>query len=112
MKTIAINTSEEVLLKWQGFAARLGISVEESIVRSVAERIERFSEKLPTTVVDGKNTKSQQEVLIKQRDVVYADFSEMAIDREYQKEALEICREFEKADWEALQLGESEYETR
>ncbi|NEP43185.1 MAG: DUF433 domain-containing protein [Okeania sp. SIO2H7] len=40
-----------------------------------------------------------------QNEVVYADFSEMAIDTEYQKEALAICREFEKSDWEALQLG-------
>ena len=41
-----------------------------------------------------------------QNEVVYADFSEMAIDTEYQKEALAICKEFEKSDWEALQLSE------
>jgi hypothetical protein len=41
-----------------------------------------------------------------QNEVVYADFSEMAIDTEYQKEALAICQEFEKSDWEALQLSE------
>lgn len=55
---------------------------------------------------------SSQEETVKRNEVVYADFSEMAIDTEYQKEALAICREFEKFDWEALQLGESEYETR
>ena len=55
---------------------------------------------------------SSQEETVKQNEVVYADFSEMAIDTEYQKEALAICQEFEQFDWEALQLGESEYETR
>ncbi|MEG4319841.1 hypothetical protein QUB23_31015 [Microcoleus sp. Aus8_D4] len=44
--------------------------------------------------------------------MIYADFSEMANDTEYQAEALAICQEFEAADWEALLIGESEYETR
>lgn len=36
----------------------------------------------------------------------------MANDTEYQAEALTICQEFEAADWEALLIGESEYETQ
>jgi uncharacterized protein (DUF433 family) len=54
----------------------------------------------------------QQLEVTKQNGVVYADFSEMANDQEYQEEALAICKEFERADWEALQLGEYEHETR
>ncbi len=59
-----------------------------------------------------KTVERQQLADTKHNDEVYADFSEMANDTEYQEEALAICREFEKSDWEALQLGESEYETR
>jgi len=59
-----------------------------------------------------KTVELQQLAVSKQNNGVYADFSEMANDQEYQEEALAICREFERADWEALQLGESEYETR
>lgn len=36
----------------------------------------------------------------------YADFSEMANDLEYQKEALQITQDFAYADWEAFQLSE------
>lgn len=49
---------------------------------------------------------------IMEQESLYADFSEMATDGEYQEEALTISQEFEQSDWEALQLGESEYETR
>jgi hypothetical protein len=49
---------------------------------------------------------------IVQNESLYADFSEMATDEEYQEEALTICHEFEQSDWEALQLGESQHETR
>ena len=55
-----------------------------------------------------KSVELQQLEVTKQNGVVYADFSEMANDQEYQEEALAICKEFERADWEALQLGESE----
>lgn len=58
------------------------------------------------------NSESQQSVNLKADRVNYADFSEMGNDIEYQKEALAICQEFETADWEALVIGESEYETR
>jgi uncharacterized protein (DUF433 family) len=59
-----------------------------------------------------KAVELQQLEVTKQNGVVYADFSEMANDQEYQEEALAISKEFEKADWEALQLGEYEHETR
>jgi uncharacterized protein (DUF433 family) len=59
-----------------------------------------------------KAVELQQLEVNKHNGVVYADFSEMANDQEYQEEALAICREFDRADWEALQVGESEYETR
>ncbi len=59
-----------------------------------------------------KAVELQQLEVCRHNGVVYADFSEMANDTEYQEEALAISKEFEKADWEALQLGESEYETR
>jgi len=58
-----------------------------------------------------KNSEPQLASLKADR-VIYADFSEMANDTEYQAEALAICQEFEVADWEALLIGESEYETR
>lgn len=61
-------------------------------------------------VID-KNSEPQLASLKADR-VIYADFSEMANDTEYQAEALAICQEFEVADWEALLIGESEYETR
>jgi uncharacterized protein (DUF433 family) len=57
-----------------------------------------------------KTVQLQLLAVSKQNNEVYADFSEMANDQEYQEEALAICREFEKADFEALQLGESEGE--
>lgn len=59
-----------------------------------------------------QNSASQQSLNLKPDRVIYADFSEMANDPEYQEEALAICQEFEAADWEALLIGESEYETR
>lgn len=59
-----------------------------------------------------KAVELQQLEITKQNSVVYADFSEMANDQEYQEEALSISKEFERADWEALQLGEYEHETR
>ena len=58
-----------------------------------------------------KNSEPQLASLKADR-VIYADFSEMANDTEYQAEALAICQEFEVADWEAWLIGESEYETR
>ncbi|MEG3842219.1 DUF433 domain-containing protein [Microcoleus sp. herbarium14] len=59
-----------------------------------------------------QNSEPQQLVSLKPARVIYAEFSEMANDPEYQAEALAICQEFETADWEALLIGESEYETR
>lgn len=44
--------------------------------------------------------------------IAYSDFSEMANDREYQAEALGICKQFEQVDWETLVLGEFQYEAR
>ena len=58
------------------------------------------------------NSEPPQLASLKADRVIYADFSEMANDTEYQAEALAICQEFEAADWEALLIGESEYETR
>ena len=58
------------------------------------------------------NSEPPQLASLKANRVIYADFSEMANDTEYQAEALAICQEFEAADWEALLIGESEYETR
>jgi len=54
----------------------------------------------------------QKLIKIISQENLYADFSEMAADTEYQQEALTISQEFAQSDWEALQLGESEYETR
>ena len=34
----------------------------------------------------------------------------MANDAEYQAEAMQIAEEFAQSDWEAWQIGESEYE--
>ena len=59
-----------------------------------------------------KAVELQQLEVNKHNGVVYADCSEMANDQEDQEEALAISKEFERADWEALQLGEYEYETR
>lgn len=105
MKSITIYPPEELLMKWQKIASNKGITVEKLIVSIVEERLNDFAENL-------KNDKSQDMTTNQPNTVVYADFSEMANDPEYQEEALAICREFEKSDWEALQLGESEYETR
>ena len=62
-------------------------------------------------VID-KNSEPPQLTSLQPDRVIYAEFSEMANDTEYQAEALAICQEFEAADWEALLIGESEYETR
>ncbi|MEG3860629.1 DUF433 domain-containing protein [Microcoleus sp. herbarium12] len=62
-------------------------------------------------VID-KNSEPQHLGSLQPDRVIYADFSEMANDTEYQAEALAICQEFEAADGEALLIGESEYETR
>ncbi len=62
-------------------------------------------------VIDN-NSEPPQLASLKPDRVIYADFSEMANDTEYQAEALTICQEFEAVDWEALLIGESEYETR
>ncbi|GEM_PF-7056037 len=43
---------------------------------------------------------------IEENEVIYADFSEMAYDLEYQQEALEIAQDFAYTDWEALKLSE------
>lgn len=45
-----------------------------------------------------ENSEFQQLAATKQNDLVYAHFSEMANDKEYQEEALAICREFETAE--------------
>lgn len=39
-------------------------------------------------------------------EILYADFSEMANDWEYQQEALAIAEDFAYADWEAFELSE------
>jgi len=59
-----------------------------------------------------RNSEPHQLLCLNPDRVIYADFSEMANDPEYQAEALAICQDFETADWEALLIGESEYETR
>lgn len=43
---------------------------------------------------------------IEENEVMYAEFSEMAYDLEYQQEALEIAQDFAYTDWEALELSE------
>jgi metal-responsive CopG/Arc/MetJ family transcriptional regulator len=40
------------------------------------------------------------------RAVVDAEFAQMAGDRSYQSESLQLSEEFSKADWEALQVSE------
>lgn len=44
------------------------------------------------------------------RAEIDASFAGMANDAEYQAEAMQIAEEFAQSDWEAWQIGESEYE--
>ncbi len=37
------------------------------------------------------------------RGAIDAEFSEMASDRAYQREAMQVMKDFVEADWEALQ---------
>lgn len=39
-------------------------------------------------------------------EAIDAEFAHMAHDEEYQREAVQLCREFAAADWEAFQSGE------
>ena len=47
------------------------------------------------------------ELAAREKTEIDAAFSEMAADREYQAEALQIEAEFATASWEALQVGET-----
>lgn len=40
------------------------------------------------------------------RAAIDAEFAQMANDRAYQREALQVAEEFAEADWEALQIAE------
>lgn len=40
------------------------------------------------------------------RAAIDAEFTQMATDRTYQSEAVQVAEEFAEADWEALRVGE------
>ncbi len=52
----------------------------------------------------------RKELAALKRAEIDASFAKMANDAEYQAEALQIAEEFAISDWEAWQMGESEYE--
>ncbi|HLO48790.1 CopG family transcriptional regulator [Phormidium nigroviride] len=52
----------------------------------------------------------RKELLVIKRAEIDAAFAGMANDTEYQAEALQITEEFAQSDWEAWQIGESDYE--
>jgi len=52
----------------------------------------------------------RKELLAIKRTEIDAAFARMANDAEYQKEARQIVEEFAQSDWEAWQIGESEFE--
>lgn len=61
--------------------------------------------------VDSRNefleTALRNELSTRRRAAIDAAFTQMATDRDYGREALEIAEEFESADWEALREGGS-----
>ena len=70
-------------------------------------------------VVKAGKAKSRDELIARalrkelaaiKRAEIDAAFARMANDAEYQSEALQIAEEFAQSDWEAWQIGESEYE--
>lgn len=48
----------------------------------------------------------RNELSARRRAEIDAEFAQMAVDHEYQREALAMAEEFELADWEALTLTE------
>lgn len=50
----------------------------------------------------------RHELAAQKRAEIDAAFAAMADDKEYQAEAMTIADEFAHADWEALQIGESQ----
>jgi len=48
----------------------------------------------------------RSELAASRRAAIDAEFAEMANDRSYKREALQVVEEFADADWEALQAGE------
>lgn len=70
-------------------------------------------------VVKAGKAKSRNELIARalrkelaaiKRAEIDAAFARMGNDAEYQAEALQIAEEFAQSDWEAWQIGESEYE--
>lgn len=49
----------------------------------------------------------RHELAARRRAAIDAAFTQMATDRDYRREAVDIAGEFESADWEALREGGS-----